>query len=294
MTDLRRVRTVSFFLLSLAMFSACDSRSRADRAAAAAFAAAAAESAAFVARVSASAEAAGIPASVVSSLAAAARDERAGFEASLDEALRPGREGDAYRVLLVDKKHPLPEGYEPVDLVALDGYRGADGQKASFAVNRPGHQLRAAAAAALDRMAAAALKDGVNLMASSGYRSESYQKTVYERIVRELGQEAADRESARPLTSQHQLGTAVDFGSITDAFAETAASRWLEANAGRFGWSLSFPNGYEEVTGYRWESWHYRYVGTGPAAFIERYFGGIQQYALAFLAEWSRTEPAKQ
>ena len=84
---------------------------------------------------------------------------------------------------------------------------------------------------------------------------------IYERNVREMGKEAADRESAAPGTSQHQLGVAIDFGSISDDFATTKAGLWMEQNAHLFGFSLSYPQGYESVTGYRWESWHYRYIG---------------------------------
>jgi D-alanyl-D-alanine carboxypeptidase len=110
---------------------------------------------------------------------------------------------------------------------------------------------------------------------------------VYERNVKEMGQQAADRESARPGHSQHQLGLVIDFGSITDAFARTPEGIWLSVNASRFGWSLSYPEGYEDVTGYRWESWHYRYVGRELAEFIDNYFNGIQQYALRFIHEFT-------
>jgi D-alanyl-D-alanine carboxypeptidase len=137
-------------------------------------------------------------------------------------------------------------------------------------------------------MAAAARRDGITLVVSSAYRSYDYQVGVYNRIVREMGQEAADRESARPGHSQHQTGLAADFGSIDDSFALTAAGRWMAANAPRFGWSLSFPDGYESVTGYRWESWHFRYVGKDLATLIDRYFNGIQQYALRFLYEYEQ------
>jgi D-alanyl-D-alanine carboxypeptidase len=187
-------------------------------------------------------------------------------------------EGDPYLRKLVDKQHGLPQGYEPEDLVELGG--------GSYEISRKGLQLRAVAEEALEEMAAAAKAQGVSLMASSSYRSYDYQVEVYNRNVRESGQEAADRESARPGYSQHQTGLAADFGSITDAFAETGAGRWMAANAGDFGWSLSFPQGYEALTGYRWESWHYRYVGRELSAFIETYFGGIQQYALRFIHEW--------
>jgi D-alanyl-D-alanine carboxypeptidase len=190
--------------------------------------------------------------------------------------------GDPLLWALVDKAHPLPDGYAPADLVDL-----AEGP---YRVNRAGHRLRQAAAESLAEMAASAQADGVTLIVSSAYRSYEYQAEVYARNVREMGQEAADRESARPGHSQHQLGLVVDFGaedgSIGDHFARTEAGRWAAANAGSFGWSLSFPQDMEAVTGYRWESWHYRYVGRDLTAFIDNYFNGVQQYALQFIAAW--------
>jgi D-alanyl-D-alanine carboxypeptidase len=191
-------------------------------------------------------------------------------------------EGDPYLRRLVDKRHSLPEGYEPEDLVEL--------RPGSYEVGRGGLKLRRAAAEALETMAAAARSNGVILVASSAYRSYEYQIQVYNRIVGEMGREAADRESARPGYSQHQTGLALDFGSIDDSFARTRAGRWILENGSRFGWSLSFPEGCEEVTGYRWESWHYRYVGRDLAAFIDTWFGGIQQYALQFIHAWEEAE----
>jgi D-alanyl-D-alanine carboxypeptidase len=188
---------------------------------------------------------------------------------------------DPYMRVLVDKEHSLAEDYEPEDLTELTG--------GSYRVNRAGLFLRKAAAASLEEMAAAAKNEGLTLTASSAYRSFNYQVQVYERNVKEMGQQAADRESARPGHSQHQLGLVVDFGSITDAFARTPEGIWLSANASRFGWSLSYPEGYEDVTGYRWESWHYRYVGRELAVFIDNYFNGIQQYALRFIHEFTTT-----
>ena len=203
-------------------------------------------------------------------------DTDAGFHTDLLNCL----EGDVYLWKLVDKQHPLPADYAPSDLVVL-----AD---SSYLVSRAGLMLRSAAAEALEEMAAAARAEGITLIASSAYRSFEYQAGLYDRNVREMGQEAADRESARPGTSQHQTGLALDFGSIDDSFALSAAGLWMAANASRFGWSLSYPEGYEELTGYRWESWHYRYVGKTLAAFIDNYFDGIQQYALLFLHEWEK------
>jgi len=184
---------------------------------------------------------------------------------------------DPYLWVLVDKEHALG-GYEPNDLIALTG--------GSYRIGRQDLRLRRQAALSLEEMAAAAAREGLTLTASSSYRTYAYQEEVYARNVREMGREAADRESARPGHSQHQLGLVIDFGSITDSFARTAEGIWLSANASRFGWSLSYPDGYEEITGYRWESWHYRYVGVELAQFIDNYFDGIQQYALRFIHEW--------
>ncbi len=235
-----------------------------------------------VAAVEAAATSARLPAELTAALVAAARTDAAGLEAEIAAALS----GDAALTLLVDKRHALGADYAPKDLRDLGEV--ASGSGGAFRVNRDGLKLRAEAAAALVAMGKAARADGVTLLASSAYRSFTYQETVYNRVVAELGQEAADRESARPGRSQHQLGLAVDFGSIDDSFAATSPGRWLAANAGRFGWSLSFPKGYEAVTGYRWESWHYRYVGVKAAAFIDLRFGGIQQYCLEFLDSWKR------
>jgi zinc D-Ala-D-Ala carboxypeptidase len=187
---------------------------------------------------------------------------------------------DPYLYILVDKEHSLAENYEPEDLTELTN--------GSYKVNRTGLFLRKAAEVSLEEMAAAAKSERLTLTASSAYRSFNYQVQVYERNVKEMGQQAADRESARPGHSQHQLGLVVDFDSITDAFARTPQGIWLFANASHFGWSLSYPEGYEDVTGYRWESWHYRYVGAELAEFIDNYFNGIQQYALRFIHEFTR------
>ena len=187
-------------------------------------------------------------------------------------------EQDPYFYLLVDKQNHLSLDYEPYDLVPL--------RAVSFRITRDDLMLRRIPAQALEEMAAAARADGVVLTVGSSYRSAARQAEIYAWNVRTYGQEAADRQSAQAGTSQHQLGTVVDFSPIDDSFALTPASSWLIENASRFGWSLSYPDGYEDITGYRWESWHYRYVGRDLAAFIDTYFDGIQQYALEFIQTW--------
>ena len=177
--------------------------------------------------------------------------------------------------LLVDKNHPLAPDFKPADLVSLKKY--------TLSVMWGDVQLRKAVMPALMELASAAKKDGVSLVFSSGYRSFEYQKYVYAREVKTYGQETADRESARPGASQHQLGTAVDFGSITDDFGETRAGRWLAVHAEEHGFSLSYPQGFEAITGYRHESWHFRYITKSGTLLQKKYFGDIQQYMLEFL-----------
>lgn len=167
--------------------------------------------------------------------------------------------------------------YVPENLVELDSYGGA------LTLNKRGMLLRREAADALVAMTAAARADGTDLPVGSAYRSYDYQKMLYERAVARVGQKAADRESAQPGKSQHQLGLAVDFGDITPAFADTTASAWLTQNAWRYGFTLSYPDGQEEVTGYMHEIWHYRYMGKNLAAFERKYFGQGQHYVLVMM-----------
>ena len=178
--------------------------------------------------------------------------------------------------LIADKEHTLPAEYIPEDLVPLTSF--------PIALNREDLRLRAIVMPDLLAMDQAAKNEGLRLLYSSSYRSFEYQDGLFKRNVELLGQKEAERVSARPGTSQHQLGTTVDFGSITDAFAATPEGRWLKENATRFGFSLSYPEDYEAETGYVWESWHYRYLGRPATSMIDRYFDGLQHRFLTFLA----------
>lgn len=132
-------------------------------------------------------------------------------------------------------------------------------------------------------MAEAAQEAGAELVFSSSYRSYSYQEGLFNRYAARDGVEAANRYSARAGQSQHQLGTVFDLGDITNAFAETRAGKWMADNAHRFGFSLSYPRGYEEETGYQWESWHWRYIGVAACELQREYFGNLQFRFLEWL-----------
>ena len=140
---------------------------------------------------------------------------------------------------IANKTYPLPKDYSP-------GFSPA-------------------ARSALGRMQAAAAAKGLNLYAISDYRSYDYQKKVYAGWVKLYGSDA-DLISARPGYSEHQLGLAVDLNACEYAFADTREGKWLREHCSEYGFILRYPT-YEAkaYTGYNYEPWHIRYVGTALA-----------------------------
>lgn len=183
---------------------------------------------------------------------------------------------------LIDKTHNVSSEYEPKNLQHLTSNE-------YYAVNKNNLSLRPEANAALFELAQAATADGIHLTVSSTYRSYEYQKNLFNYWVSVDGLKEAERESARPGTSQHQLGLALDFAPVDDAFDKTPEGAWVYKNAAKYGWSLSFPQGYEEITGYRWECWHFRFIGKFACQVQEKWFCNVQQYMIEFLDAWKKT-----
>lgn len=179
--------------------------------------------------------------------------------------------------VLVDKNHALPADYEPDDLVNLhdNGITVSSGR--DYLV------MREIAIPDIKAMAEAARNDGMDLVFTSTYRSYATQERIYNNYVAQDGKAEADRYSAQPGKSQHQLGTTADFGSITEEFGDTPEGKWLYNNAADYGFSLSYPAGYEKVTGYMYEIWHYRYISRTGTLMQKEFFSDIQQYFLEFL-----------
>ena len=119
--------------------------------------------------------------------------------------------------------------------------------------------------AAFSAMRSAAAKDGINLFIASGFRSYSSQTSIYWNYVAKRGMETADTFSARPGHSEHQTGLAMDLNSISDYFGETAEGMWLAAHAHEYGFILRYPRGKSDITGYKYEPWHFRYIGVDMA-----------------------------
>lgn len=180
-------------------------------------------------------------------------------------------------LVLVNKEQGLSAEDNPADLVELDKY------KEILTLSRRGHRLRKIVMPALLAMNEAAEQEGLRLMISSTYRSYEYQEGLFSRYAEKDGVEAAERYSARPGKSQHQLGTVMDFGSIDESFAITPEGIWVKKYAGDFGFSLSYPQGQEEYTGYMWESWHFRYITIPGSEMEQEFFEGSQERLLRFL-----------
>lgn len=132
---------------------------------------------------------------------------------------------------------------------------------------------------AFEKMSEVALSEGFVIKATSGFRSYETQKTLFNNALK-VDEKRARISIAKPGHSEHQLGTAVDitgptvsYSSATGKFSDTPEDLWLRENAHLFGFVQSYPKGKEETTGYRYESWHYRFVGIENAQKIKA--GGL-------------------
>ena len=168
--------------------------------------------------------------------------------------------------VLVNKKHCLqPLSYAPGDLVTSNGAT-----------------LSAKAISAYNQLFAAAAAAGQGFSVTSSYRSYGDQVSTYNYWVSVSGKEGADTYSARPGYSEHQTGLAFDVAAgscVLDCFGTTSQYQWLQANAADYGFIQRYYAGYENITGYKAEEWHYRYVGTAVAKDMQaRGIKTLEQY----------------
>lgn len=129
---------------------------------------------------------------------------------------------------------------------------------------------------ALEAMIDSAKKDGLNIRVTSAYRSYSYQENILNNAIKN-GHANASTAIAKPGHSEHQLGTAIDlsgssieYSSAVSNFDNTQEDLWLRKNAYKYGFIMSYPFGKEEITGYMYEPWHYRYLGIKTATQIKK------------------------
>lgn len=135
-------------------------------------------------------------------------------------------------------------------------------------------------------MAKVAKNDGYPVIAMSSYRSYDYQVNLYNNYVKKDGIDAADTYSARAGFSEHQTGLCVDVydGDLPyTSFEKSKSFHWMQENAYKYGFILRFPAGKENITGYQYESWHYRYVGVDIATYIHKHDITFDEYYVRFI-----------
>lgn len=196
----------------------------------------------------------------------------------LPELPEPERETD-WRLTLVNEDNPLSEDFEPETAEADGGYL--------FDI-RAVEPLRA--------LLQAGREAGLDLVVTSGWRSWAYQEQLFEdkveRVMAETGLERAEAEEiaadevARPGTSEHQLGLAVDIISNThpdldEGWAETEEAVWLKEHCAEYGFILRYPPDKSDITGIVWEPWHFRYVGEEAAVYIMENDLCLEEYLAA-------------
>jgi len=209
------------------------------------------------------------------------------FEADLkdyEDYMNPtGEDRDKY-LLIASKVNPLGKNFIPDELYSLEK---------TYCYNENANQMTYTAAKALEAMLIELWADtgDMNIVGTSGYRSYTRQETLFNNYINEemtkdpsLSYEEAKElvltYSAAPGTSEHQSGLCMDLVDLTrgdvenygdtGCFTDRDTYEWLLANSWKFGFVLRYPEGKEDITGYSFESWHYRYVGRYHAERIYR------------------------
>lgn len=170
-------------------------------------------------------------------------------------------------LMLVNKHNTLGK-YVPTGLKALGVYASWGSMQS---------EARDAFAALVD----AAAKDGMRIWGVSPYRSYARQSAIYSSYVWAHGQTEADTYSARPGSSEHQTGLAVDVAVRNrsyNTFDGTPECEWMKEHAHEYGFILRYGEGMEYITGYIYEPWHYRYVGVDAATYIHEHDLTFEEY----------------
>ena len=156
-------------------------------------------------------------------------------------------------IVLVNKNNQLLRNYKPNDL-----------EKINLEFANENKYLRKEAKIAFEKLAKNAKQLGYRIVAVSAYRDYDYQNELFNYYVKEKGLDYALECSAKPGHSEHQTGLAVDVEGENkdyDNFLDTKEFTWMKNNSYKYGFILRYPKGKEHITGFKFEPWHYRYVG---------------------------------
>ena len=170
-------------------------------------------------------------------------------------------------LLLVNRQNRLDKAYIPKDLEYIDTVVDVADEK-KFMRKECCYYLR--------KMFNSAIKEGIELVGISGFRSYNRQKQIYENSIIRKGFEYTNKYIAYPGCSEHQSGLAIDIScksmnfELEEIFAKTKEGVWLKNHVQNFGFIIRYPMGYEHVTGYEYEPWHIRYIGVEHALNMQR------------------------
>lgn len=166
--------------------------------------------------------------------------------------------------VMINKQYALPDGWEPSDLVSIGG----------------SHYLRAEAANAYQQLYQAALDSGISFNVVSSYRTQDYQRNLYDRYMASDPYNAP-YYSAYPRTSEHELGLAIDISydyALHSDLESSALGQWMAEHAHEYGWIMRYPADKTASTGYYYEAWHWRYVGIELADAIHSSGLSMEEY----------------
>ncbi|WP_024653456.1 M15 family metallopeptidase [Borrelia persica] len=196
---------------------------------------------------------------------------------SFIQELKPLLEAEANNLLiLVNKKIPIPKGYNPNDLVYLKNFQELKN------LVKENLQLRKIVINDLIDLINASKKNGLQIKIISAYRTKEYQNFLFQYNVKTYGIKSAQIQSAISNHSQHQLGTTIDFINLDDNLLNTKEGKWLYEHSSKYGFSLSYPKKHEKETGYKAEPWHYMYIGKEACNLQKKYFNNLQYKFLEF------------
>lgn len=176
------------------------------------------------------------------------------------------------KLVLVNKYNKLEDNYIPNDLVKLNIKYSNDDK-----------YLKKEAANNFYKLSRDAKRLGYQIKVVSAYRSYLYQEKLFNYYILEKGLDYALLCSAKPGHSEHQTGLAIDIeGSNLDynLFEESIEFKWMKKNAHKYGFILRYPKGKTSITGYKYEPWHYRYVGKKAAKYIYKHNITLEEYLI--------------
>lgn len=217
------------------------------------------------------------------------------YTTDISEYLEYINSTDEYIYTLLNKQNPVDEEFEPSDLVIIPEIY-THSYKHDTKVYLDATTMKALEAMFSD-MAAAGISDAY---VQSAYRDYAYQNMLFNMYVESEMKKGIEKEqaiinankySARPEYSEHRTGLCVDFttnsigGAVDDVFETTEAFTWLKENSWKYGFVLRYPEEKENITGYVYESWHYRFVGLEVASIMHQTGLCYEEYLEVFGAK---------